>query len=136
MKSDSRARDGFDAKNGASRRRGKALARALATAWAALSVVGCGSARRGEPLRGPLMLADASAENGQRVYMRSCHKCHPGGEAGLGPALNNKPLPKFLVKFQIRHGLGVMPAFPKDQISDPELDDLATYIAMVRNRRG
>ena len=39
------------------------------------------------------------------------------GEAGLGPEINDKPLPGFLIKFQVRHGMGTMPSFKKDRIS-------------------
>lgn len=64
--------------------------------------------------------------------MESCHKCHPGGEAGLGPAINNKPLPDFLKRVQIRHGLGVMPSFAKEEISDQELEALLDYMTALR----
>jgi mono/diheme cytochrome c family protein len=44
------------------------------------------------------------------LLMRHCHQCHPrGGDGGLRPALNNKPVPGFLVKCQVRLGLGAMP---------------------------
>jgi hypothetical protein len=39
-----------------------------------------------------------------------CYKCHPGGEAGLGPSTNAVMAPNFIRKFQVRHGLGVMPS--------------------------
>ena len=59
---------------------------------AAVLLMGCGSSRRGEPFVGPLAL-----------------ESHPGGEAGVGPAFTNKPLPMFLVRAQVRYGLGAMP---------------------------
>lgn len=65
--------------------------------------------------------------------MRVCNGCHPGGEAGLGPALNNKLLPGFLIKFQVRNGLGVMPSFSQDVISPEELDDLVSYLVALRH---
>jgi mono/diheme cytochrome c family protein len=64
--------------------------------------------------------------------MLHCQKCHPGGEAGLGPALNDKPLPVFLMRFQVRKGLGAMPAFPESRISGDELDDLLKYVVAFR----
>lgn len=118
---------------GRARRRSFAAAAPIA-ALIALCAAGCHSARRGEPLRGPLRLADAKAQRGQIAFMRSCHRCHPGGDAGLGPAINNKPLPAFLVKFQIRRGLGVMPSFSKERISEAELDDLISYMKIIRHR--
>ena len=95
-------------------------------------ITGCLSARRGEPLHGPIQLSNVKAQHGQVVFMRNCQKCHPGGDAGLGPAINNKPLPKFLMKFQVRHGLGAMPSFSKDRIASADLDDLMAYIKQIR----
>jgi mono/diheme cytochrome c family protein len=60
--------------------------------------------------------------------MDKCNRCHPGGEAGLGPALNDKPFPDFLKRFQVRHGLGVMPHFSKDELTDPQLDAILDYL--------
>ena len=76
---------------------------------AAVLLMGCGSSRRGEPFVGPLALESRDIQRGQTSFMKHCHQCHPGGEAGLGPALTNKPLPMFLVRAQVRYGLGAMP---------------------------
>lgn len=67
--------------------------------------------------------------------MRNCDQCHPRGEAGLAPALNNKPLPAFLIKFQVRHGLGAMPSFSKDDISDQDLEDIILYLQALRQHQ-
>ena len=91
----------------------------------------CGSARRSETIVGPMNLARSELEDGALVFMEFCYKCHPGGEAGLGPALNNKPLPRFLVRLQVRKGLGAMPSFSDRQISDESLDDLLTYVTAL-----
>lgn len=96
-----------------------------------LVLAGCASARRGEPLRGPLPL-DARAEKGRMAFQRRCNGCHPGGEGGLGPALNNKPLPGFAIRYQVRHGLGVMPSFPEERLSDEDLDALVAYLKKLR----
>jgi mono/diheme cytochrome c family protein len=64
--------------------------------------------------------------------MAHCHKCHPNGEAGLAPGINDKPLPEFLMKTQVRVGLGAMPSFSREQISDQELDDLIRYLKTLR----
>lgn len=66
------------------------------------------------------------------MFMTHCNPCHPGGEAGLGPAINNKPLPGFLIKFQVRRGLGAMPSFSEHHIKDQELNDLIAYIKALR----
>ena len=94
----------------------------------------CASARRREPLATPAPL-DVQAERGRAVFMANCHQCHPGGEAGLGPAINDKPLPEFLKKFQVRHGLGAMPSFSEQKISDEHLDDLMAYLNALRRNR-
>lgn len=111
--------------------RGAALV--VTAAAVVLCVCACTSARRGEIVDRPLDLSDPAAARGAIVYMASCHKCHPGGEAGLGPALNDKPLPEFMERLQIRHGLGVMPSFSEDMLDPQELDDLVAYIAALRD---
>lgn len=94
------------------------------------------SARRGEPFYGPLPITSATLENGQQVFMRECHQCHPGGEAGLGPAINDKPLPRFMIRLQVRQGIGAMPAFSQDEISPEELDNLLLFLKELRNHSG
>ncbi len=104
---------------------------ALAIAIAAM-LSGCGSARRSEPLKGAVAITDARVSHGRIVFMAACHRCHPGGEAGLGPALNDKPLPEFLIKTQIRTGLGAMPAFGRDRLSDADVDAVIRYMKAIR----
>ena len=64
--------------------------------------------------------------------MTHCYQCHPGGAAGLGPGLNDKPLPGFAIKTQVRRGLGAMPAFSPEKISDSDLDNLVAYLVTLR----
>lgn len=70
--------------------------------------------------------------NGRQVFMTHCHQCHPGGEAGLGPALNNKLLPAFVIRTQVRQGYGAMPAFCRNEISEAELESLIAYLKALR----
>jgi mono/diheme cytochrome c family protein len=100
---------------------------------AAMLVAGCGSSRRGEPIVGPVTLESRGIQRGQTNFMKHCHQCHPGGEAGLGPALTNKPLPTFLVRAQVRYGLGAMPAFTREDLPDEDLDDLLDYLAALKH---
>ena|SRR5947209_7295407 len=93
----------------------------------------CGPARRDAPYTEPLSLNSPHIANGQRVYMANCHQCHPSGAAGVGPALNDKPLPVWAMKFQVRHGVGAMPAFNQSKISDADLDDLLRYEKSLRS---
>ena len=90
------------------------------------------SARRGIPTEKPIVLETQQLQKGEKAFMNYCNKCHPGGAAGLGPAINNKPLPGFLMKIQVRHGLGVMPGFDKEIISKEELDNLVEYLKEIR----
>jgi mono/diheme cytochrome c family protein len=99
----------------------------LFTCICTVALTACGSARRGEPFTGPLLMSN-DALAGRQVFMANCHQCHPGGEAGLGPALNNKLLPKFLIRLQVRNGIGAMPAFSEQDITDDALDDLLIYL--------
>lgn len=98
-----------------------------------LLAFGCAAnARRGEPSYRPMAIDTPQLKQGQRVFMNKCQSCHPGGEGGMGFALNNKPLPAGLIKLQVRKGLGAMPSFGPEQISDEELDALAAYVVALR----
>jgi mono/diheme cytochrome c family protein len=98
----------------------------------AVLFVGC-SARRGEAIRGPLTNMSPEAQSGQKHFMMTCNKCHPLGEGGLAPAINDKPFPDFLKRFQVRHGLGVMPAFDKRELTDQQLNEILAYIRALRH---
>jgi mono/diheme cytochrome c family protein len=70
--------------------------------------------------------ATADVQEGEKLYMQYCQKCHPDGEGGLGPSIFY--LPGFAKKFQVRHGLGVMPDFDENVISDAELNKIVAYL--------
>ncbi|HEX8520607.1 MAG TPA: cytochrome c [Tepidisphaeraceae bacterium] len=95
--------------------------------------VGCGSARREQPLgaRNPA-LDDPKLAQGKILFDQNCYQCHPGGATGLGPALNNKPAPAAAIKTQVRAGLGAMPKFTKEELSDDQLDQLVAYVKALR----
>jgi mono/diheme cytochrome c family protein len=93
-----------------------------------LLVVSC-SSRKSEPITNHKFEHKSErVANGERVYMMRCQKCHPSGEAGVGPALNSNPAPAFLKRFQVRHGLGVMPSFSTKEISRSDLHDITAYL--------
>ena len=94
---------------------------------------GCGSARRSEPLVGAFTPPSSDVARGERVFMANCHQCHPGGETGVGPAINDKPLPGFMIKLQVREGVGAMPAFAAHEIPPDDLDALVAYIKARRH---
>lgn len=94
----------------------------------------CGPAYRGEPLYGPLDTSDPEVALGEQVFYANCQQCHPGGSRGLAFALNDKPLTGGLIKFQVRNGLGVMPSFSEERISDAELDALVRYLMALKRK--
>lgn len=90
------------------------------------------SARKGVPYTEPLARNTAEVQQGEVLFNQYCSPCHPSGTAGLGPALNNKFLPGFAIRYQIRHGLGAMPAFTKDELSNKETKQIAAYLKVLR----
>lgn len=91
-------------------------------------LVGC-SHRSSLPLAGPQALND-SEKAGEKVFMQNCQRCHPQGEAGLGPSILWAP--GFAKRFQVRHGAGAMPAFDKEHLSEKELDQLMDYLNALK----
>jgi mono/diheme cytochrome c family protein len=110
-------------------------ARTLSAALASLILAGCGSARRGEPLHPEQPRPSEKIAMGEQLFDKNCSQCHPGGEAGLGPALNNKPLPQFAVHFQVRHGVGAMPAFSKRDLTDEQVSAVTSYMVWLRKQK-
>lgn len=102
---------------------------------AAALLAACVDARRSEPLAGPFEPPSAALKQGEVLFDRNCSKCHPGGEAGLGPAINNKPLPKFLVHTQVRVGMGTMPAFKPDELPESDVKLILDYLEALRKHR-
>jgi mono/diheme cytochrome c family protein len=84
------------------------------------------------PDEGEQLVQSEAALNGQEVFMEYCNRCHPAGNAGLGPSIINKPLPGFLIKKQVRKGLGAMPSFDKEHLSEEELDNVIVYLKKIK----
>lgn len=100
--------------------------------WILMSALmaGC-SGRRDDPLGREARKTNPEEILGYRAFMVHCNKCHPGGGAGLGPGIIGKPLPGFMIHLQVREGYGAMPAFPRETVSDAELDAIILYIDAV-----
>ena len=100
-----------------------------------LSLLLCGacSLRRSEPFGGPLELTSARLQNGHEKFMTHCNKCHPMGEAGLGPALNPNPAPRFVKALQIRWGIGTMPHFSRTELSRQDVSDITLFMKKLRH---
>ncbi len=99
-----------------------------------LVLAGCGTPRRGLPIVGPLEM-DATEARGERVFMRQCNGCHPHGEGGLGPSINDRPMPRWTIAAQVRVGFGAMPAFDTRDIPPDDLDALTRYLVALRRNR-
>jgi mono/diheme cytochrome c family protein len=102
--------------------------------------ISCGTAKRSEPVMGKLNVKNESVSKGQLIFIKNCNKCHPGGQAGAGPSINNIPLPGFLIRFRVRDkafllGLGRMPSFKKHEISGDDMDDLIHYLKALKKNK-
>jgi len=105
----------------------------VASAGAAAFLAACENRRVVEPLTGESPQPPNEAlRQGMVLFMHNCHQCHPNGNTGVGPALIDKPLPAALIKAQIRAGLGKMPAFPPEKLSDAQTDAIARYVIWLR----
>ena len=83
----------------------------------------------------PVEALPEDLQRGKVLFEEYCATCHPNGMTGVGLAIVNKPLPEFLIKFQIRNGVGVMPAFGEDELTDEEVDQIAEYLVYLRKGR-
>jgi mono/diheme cytochrome c family protein len=90
--------------------------------------------RKSEPITGKTVdNSDPRLRKGEMLYMMYCDKCHPSGEGGLGSALNPLHVPSFIKRFQVRHGLGVMPYFKQGQITKEDLHDITHYMKALKH---
>lgn len=82
---------------------------------------------------------DPQIADGRLIFKDKCQKCHPNGEAGVGPALNNKKLPSVIIRARIRSRAtflwtGRMPSFNKHEISKTQLDALMAYLKNMEKK--
>ena len=107
---------------------------ALVVAGIGLALIAaCTPFQRPDSSIGPMRMSDASVKAGERLYNMHCYKCHAMGTGGLGPSLNDKPLPRFLIRMQIRYGFGVMPEFKEDELSDQQVEEIIDYVVAMRH---
>ena len=92
------------------------------------------SAPKSRPVAEPVDLPTAELENGRVLFHQYCASCHPEGMSGVGLAIINKPLPASLIRFQIRNGVGVMPAFEEDKLTDEQVENIADYLVYLRKK--
>jgi mono/diheme cytochrome c family protein len=97
-------------------------------------VAACGPSRRG-PAFGTPRQFNAQQQEGRVLFMRNCNMCHPGGAGGLGPSINNKPLPSVAMRTQIRRGVGAMPAFTDEMLSDAQVDAIVAFLNELQEEK-
>ena len=105
----------------------------LLATLATILLAGCTTPREREPIA-TLRLDSPKLARGEKAFMHYCDKCHPRGDAGLGPGIRNKPLPGVMIKLQVRTGLGAMPSFSDELLPDDQLDDIVTYIKELKKQ--
>ena len=93
------------------------------------------SAPKTKPYAEVVTLPTEQLQNGRILFDNYCASCHPEAMSDVGLAIINKPLPKALIKFQIRNGIGVMPAFNEEQLSDEQVENIAEYLHYLRTNR-
>jgi mono/diheme cytochrome c family protein len=113
---------------------GETTAATIVICVCSIIMFGC-AMRRSEPLKGTFVPETAEVEHGQILYNEYCQKCHPEGEGGLGPDINWNPAPTFIKKFQVRHGLGVMPSFKSNEISKDDLKAIGKYMKAYKHQK-
>lgn len=94
---------------------------------------GCSSSKKEAYTVKPLAATSQEVEEGKVLFHKHCNSCHPDGTAGLGAPIVTTPIPGFAIRFQIRNGLGKMPAFSEKVISDGEVDKIIEYIQALRD---
>ncbi|HTN15618.1 MAG TPA: cytochrome c [Sphingomonadaceae bacterium] len=98
------------------------------------------------PAPDPITLASRpKAQGGEKIYVEKCIMCH--GANGMGAGLlarridvpdleQRKDLDKSYVILAARHGIGNMPAIPRGEVSDEQLDQIAEYLASGKGPAG
>ena len=128
----------------------KRLAQVLPFVLAA-AVGGCGGGSESPPVgakpetMSTAPVAEQTNAAGAAVYVNYCADCHDSGpghpgtmrlEVRLGVDLSvlreRTDLVPDYVKMVVRNGFQMMPAFRPTEITDAELEDLASYVALRR----
>ena len=106
----------------------------LMVAFAVFLVVSSCSAPKRAPYAEPVSMPTEELESGRVLFNEYCATCHPGGMSGVGLAIINKPLPASFIRFQIRKGVGVMPDFDEDVLTDEQVEHIAEYLVYLRKK--
>jgi mono/diheme cytochrome c family protein len=99
-----------------------------AASWSGLAALAAGLVLA----QGPAVAA--SAENGERVFMRAgCWQCHGtlGQGGAAGPKIAPDPLPFDALSSFVRTSNREMPAYRQAILSDTDLADLYAYLQSI-----
>jgi cytochrome c6 len=105
----------------------------------ALSLAGCGGGEEATPtpetVEGTQPAAEGNAENGKKIFASAgCGSCHTLKDAGasgtIGPNLDEAKPDLELAIDRVTNGASPMPSF-KDQLSEQEITDVATYVVQA-----
>jgi mono/diheme cytochrome c family protein len=98
------------------------------------TLAGCSANRRDEPFTKALDVStDPKLRAGQIAFDRNCNICHPGGSGGYGPSLNSLVLPSWYIDIRVRDGLGAMPAFDRQRLTDEQLNTVVYYVQKLHD---
>jgi mono/diheme cytochrome c family protein len=95
------------------------------------SLAGCGTESARDAARYDYPIGSTDVAQGEAVFVANCNGCHPGGQAGYGPAIEGHPEPVAEVRQIVRQGKGRMPSFGEDKISPDDLEALLAYVDSI-----
>ncbi len=76
--------------------------------------------------------ASSTATEGQVIFDRTCGRCHPGGNARIGPRLAARADTEAHVRTVVRNGEGTMRPIPTSRVSDGDLVKVFAYLRAIR----
>jgi len=108
-------------------------------AIAAIAALGLASVAAAQGMPKPITIIDRpNATGGEKLYVEHCAMCH--GPNGMGTGLLGRRVQPALLEQRdnlaaayvitaARRGIGNMPAIPRGEVSDADLQQIADYLA-------